>query len=142
MMQENYQLHLSKGSRDTFGYLTLDHCWEYHKINGKVKTNERIFKRIIKLYLKKVFDILMDGRKFEFPNFGDLFMAKILCTKFNPKSYKKDYIDVDKNDGFYYFVAWDRAKRYRTHKLVISRKWKKAINEIYVKTNKDTIEIR
>lgn len=141
MMQENYKLELEQKPKDKFGYLTLDHAWDRYKKTGDLKINKRLYLKIIKLYFEKVFDMLLEGKTFELPNLGDLYVGKILCTLFNPKSYANPDIDIDKNDGFFYFVMWERRENLRGYKIKVSQKWKTKIAKIFANTDKDTIEV-
>ncbi len=141
MTQESYRLELQQKPKDKFGYLTLDHAWDRYKKTGSAKINKRLYLKVIKLYFEKVFAMLLDGKTFELPNIGDLYVGKILCTSFNPKSYASPDMDVDRNDGFFYFIMWERREALRGYKMRVARKWKKQIAKIFANTDKDTIEV-
>ena len=136
-------LRLTNRPPDNHGYVGIKHLAQMSlpHIRKNKTCSERLFRKVVRLYFKKAFEMIMQGKTFNFPHIGDMFVAKILCTEFYPKNYTKGHVDVDKNDGFFYFIAWDRPKRYRTHKLCVSRKWKKLINDIFVNTNQDALEI-
>jgi len=110
--------------------LTIEHIYKSSKpgIKKKVKINRGLFGRIIKLYLKKAFErVIIDKREVNLPqNFGKIFLAKILCTRFNPMRYRR-HVDIDSYDGYFHFVAWDRNLKLRSSKMKIARKWKNII---------------
>lgn len=132
MMEEDQyrQLDLQKLPPDKWGNLTIRHMYAYCKddIKEEVSIRESLFTKIIKVYLRKVMKCIIEKkREVNFPqNFGKMFLAKILCTRFNPVRFQRA-LDIDSYDGYFHFIAWDREGDARRTKMYMSRIWKKEI---------------
>ncbi len=96
----------------------------------------RLYGDIIRSYFSIVFRQLLKGYSYPLLNkFGFLKVVKTLCTRYNPSTYtfktinnkvvrEKVELDINKTDGFFYFIFWDSPKKYRHYRLRVSRKWK------------------
>lgn len=85
--------------------------------NGFKPIGFTYFKRIVKRYWKTIMDRVI--YKYDvveiWKNRGTLCAHKIMCTNFNPHG-----IDVNKTDGYFYFIFWDRPKCNRYFKLNVA----------------------
>tara|TARA_R110002020_G_scaffold395856_1_gene605889 strand:- start:577 stop:1113 length:537 start_codon:yes stop_codon:yes gene_type:complete len=139
-------------SKDNDGALTLygiylrskeDVNIDISKLN-KGRTNVknigyRLYGDIIRSYFSIVFRQIIKGYTYPLLNkFGWLKVVKTLCTRYNPSTYsfkkvdgkiirKKIELNVNKTDGFFYFVFWDCPKKYRHYRLKVSPKWKRLL---------------
>lgn len=96
----------------------------------------RLYGDIIRSYFAIIFRKLLEGYSYPLLNkFGTLKAVKTLCTRYNPSTFtflrkdnklirKKVELDINKTDGFFYFIFWDSAKKYRHYRLKVSPKWK------------------
>ncbi len=90
--------------------------------NGYRRITLRTFKSVIKTYWKEMCRrIVYNYESVEiYPQRGVLTGNKIYCTQFNPRA-----IDINKTDGYYYFINWDKPMKYRNAKLKPCSMWKK-----------------
>lgn len=102
--------------------LIKDSLNEELKANGYRKIGLRSFKQVIKHYFKHIYNrVVYNYETVEiYDRFGTLTGNKKLCTEFNPK-----YIDVNKTDGYFYFMLWLRPKAYRRWAFKPAPIWKK-----------------
>ena len=108
------------------------------KDNGYRPIGSAIFKRTIKHYFKHIFNrVVYKHETVELYNsFGTLTGNKKLCTQFNPK-----YVDVNKTDGYFYFILWLRPKKYRRWAFKPAPIWKKRQFQNYRDNNVDYPEV-
>lgn len=96
----------------------------------------RLYGDIIRLYFSIIFREILKGYTYPLLNkFGFLKAVKTLCTRYNPSTYtfktikgkvirEKVELDINKTDGFFYFIFWDSPKKYRHYRFRTSPKWK------------------
>ena len=102
--------------------LIKDSLNEELKENGFRPIGLRNFKQVVKHYFKHIFNRVV--YKYEtvelYDRFGTVTGNKKLCTDFNPR-----YVDVNKTDGYVYFILWLRPKKYRKWAFFPAPIWKK-----------------
>lgn len=84
----------------------------------------REFSKIIRLYWTYTFERVIEGRLAKLRNgLGTLRVVKTLCTRYTPKKlYKTDNgweyrsIDVEKYNGYFYFVHYE-SKKYKRYRI-------------------------
>jgi hypothetical protein len=104
----------------------------------------RLFGDIIRMYFKICFrEVIVRGYGFPLLNkFGELRAVKTLATRYNPTTFtwvkengkairKLVKLDLNKTNGYMFFVFWDCPKKYRHFKLKLSPKWKSLLFKQY-----------
>jgi len=96
----------------------------------------RLYGDIIRSYFSIVFREIIKGYTYPLLNkFGFFKVVKTLCTRYNPSTFsfkkingkiirEKVELNINKTDGFFYFIFWDSPKKYRHYRFRTSRKWK------------------
>ncbi len=96
----------------------------------------RLYGDIVRTYFKLIFIEILNGFSYPLLNkFGFLRAVKTLCTRYNPSTFsfkkingktirEKIDLDINKTDGFFYFIFWDSPKKYRHYRFRPSKKWK------------------
>jgi hypothetical protein len=92
--------------------------------NGYKSIGSRSFKQAVKHYFKHICNrVIYKYQTVEIYNrFGSLTGHKILCTEYNPPN-----IDVNKTDGYFFFLFWRRPKAYVRWAFKLAPIWKKRI---------------
>lgn len=104
------------------------------KANGYQPIGLRTFKRVVKYYFKCLFyRVIYKHESVEvYDKFGNVTGNKILCTEFNPKN-----IDVNKTDGYYYYMMLRTPLKYRHLSFRPNSVWKKKQYQNVVLNGKD-----
>lgn len=108
------------------------------KRNGFKNCGIKIFRSVVKNYWRTIMNrvvYLFDEVEL-WNKFGTLGVRKILCTEFNPEN-----IDVNKTDGYFYFIFWNRPLKYMKMTLKACGVWKKRAYQNVVFNGKDYPEI-
>lgn len=97
--------------------------------------NYRTFSLVIRLYLKKMFALLIEGASVPLLNkFGILNVVKTKCIRYNPikvffyRDKNGELIRkrerIKKDSSYWYFVFWDSPKSLRHYRFDINIKYK------------------
>jgi hypothetical protein len=100
----------------------IDNLNEELRRNGYRIITLRKFKQIVKHYFKHMFNrCIYKYQTVElYEKMGTLTGHKILCTEFNPKG-----VDVNKTDGYFYYIFWLRPAKYLRWAFTLAPIWKK-----------------
>lgn len=143
-MQDKTTSQYDKHGRITTYGLYLD-CRE-EMINGLKEIKDksdvrrvidyRLFNKIISLYFSKVYENLINGYSFRLYNhLGVLRVVKTNMIRYNPITYSFKKVDgkvirekkkLKSNSGYWYFIFWDCAKKYRHFRFKADIKYKRA----------------
>jgi hypothetical protein len=126
-----------RNSQDVYDYVKDDLNQELRD-NGYRTINYKRFKNYVYNYWKEVYtrvvykyeSVILGGYM------GSLHGHKILCTRFNPFA-----IDVNKTDGYFYFIFWHRPKLYGKYGIIIPRPWKRKMFRNVIDNGADYPEI-
>jgi hypothetical protein len=123
----------------------------YHVVEKKMRseikergfgdTSFQKFTKIVGMYFTKVFMrcIYENDSVPLYNGFGKIDAVKSLCTKYNPKkikyatdedgnlfTYEAKY-DVEKTEGYFYFLHWKLPRKYSWYKFLSAPKWKRMV---------------
>jgi len=135
---------LSRQEQDKNLYYSLYGIWTIVKQKLAEKTGERIkyerFSRIVRTYLDVVLErVIYKNQPVDlYSRMGTLFGTKILCTKFNPyknhfhkengkKVLKKVSVNIMKDDGYFFFIAWKYPRWFNMYRFKAAIKWRRFI---------------
>ena len=108
--------------------------------NGVTNRKEitwREYSKIVKLYWKYVFEMVIEGREFKlWYGLGKLRVVKTLCVNYNPYYFvfrktkdgvksEKVKADIERYNGYFYFVLYISTV-YKRYKIFPSKKIRKA----------------
>tara|TARA_R110002020_G_scaffold2532_10_gene12191 strand:+ start:2958 stop:3503 length:546 start_codon:yes stop_codon:yes gene_type:complete len=131
------------------GFITLESIYKliednvnnrFKKKGLRYKFNYRMLTKAVGNYFRDVlFRVIENNEDVKLVSkLGTFSLSKVLCTKYNPTkffTYRKDgklitkkmKFDVNKTDGYFYYIYWNRVKAYRRCKIRFSRRWKRMI---------------
>jgi hypothetical protein len=126
-----------RGARDVYDYVIEDLNKEL-RANGYRKISYARFKNYIYHYWREVFTrVVFNYESVELGGyFGSLHGHKILCTRFNPFA-----LDINKTDGYYYFIFWHRPKTLARYGVRIPKPWKRKMYRNVIDNGADYPEI-
>jgi len=120
-----------------------------NKVNyGKGKNikhvNYKVFKTIVMAYMRILLSSTVNGKINSLYNrFGDIYAVKAKAIRYNPMRWvftkengkvvrKQEKVDLNKTNGYVYFIFWNNPKIYRHYKLKLSRTWiKELLNNVF-----------
>lgn len=121
-----------------------------NKADSKRVISYREFSVIIRMYLKLVFQNLINGYSLSLYNkFGVLRVVKTSLIRYNPITYSfkrengkviREKKKLKHNSGYWYFLFWDCAKKYRHFRLKPDINFKRAYMK-EVKKGMDYLDI-
>ena len=98
------------------------------------------FSKVVRLYFEILYrKCIYEGISVPVMDYmGTMTAVKTLCTKYNPtktkwrtvNGKKETYIvkyDVNKKEGYFYFILWELPKKYNWYKFMTSPKWKRTL---------------
>jgi hypothetical protein len=129
-----------------------------YKVNyGKGKyikhVNYKVFKTIVMAYMREMLNEVVNGNIGTLYNrFGELYAVKSKAIRYNPYTWlfkkvdgktvrERVKVDLNKTNGYVFFVFWNAPKIYRHYKLKLSRTWnKKLLDNVLIK-NMEVLDI-
>jgi hypothetical protein len=106
--------------------------------------NYKVFKTIVMSYMRILLTRTINGEITHLHNkFGDIYPVKTKAIRYNLMRWvftkengsvvrKKEKVNLNKTNGYAYFVFWNSPKIYRHHRLRLSRTWyKKLLDNIF-----------
>lgn len=115
--------------------------------------NYKVFKTIVMAYMREMLKEVVEGYTGTLYNrFGELYAVKSKAIRYNPYRWvfkkvdgevvrERVKIDLNKTNGYVYFVFWNAPKIYRHYKLKLSRTWNKRLLDNVFNNRLDLLDI-